>query len=111
METSQFTFKQKVRVTSRPSAEKVMFIVFWGSQGVLLAHFQKRGENVNSVSYCDCEVLLNIRDTICRKPPGQLARGLLLHHDNAVLHTAREPRRKFRNYSGNFLNIRLTART
>jgi hypothetical protein len=30
-----------------------MFTVFWDSQGILLAHFQKRGENVNSASYCE----------------------------------------------------------
>jgi hypothetical protein len=84
-----------------------MLTVFWDSQGVLLAHFQKRGENVNSASYC--EVLLKLRDAIRRKHPGQLARGVLLHHDSA-----RQPeqrRREFKNYSGNFLNIRLTART
>jgi hypothetical protein len=33
-----------------PSAGKFMLIVFWDSQGVLLAHFQKHGENVNSAS-------------------------------------------------------------
>jgi hypothetical protein len=31
-----------------PSAGKFMLTMFWDSQGVLLAHFQKRGENVNS---------------------------------------------------------------
>jgi hypothetical protein len=50
------------KVTSTPSAGKIMFTVFWDSQGVLLAHCQKRGENVNSVSYC--EVLLKIWDEI-----------------------------------------------
>jgi histone-lysine N-methyltransferase SETMAR len=68
-------------------AGKVMLIVFWDSQGVLLAHFQKRGENVNSAAYC--EVLLKLRAAIRGKRPGQLARGVLLHHDNARPHTAR----------------------
>jgi histone-lysine N-methyltransferase SETMAR len=67
-----------------PSSGKVMLTVFWDSQGALLTLFQKRGENVNSASYC--EVLLNI---IRRKPPRQLARGVLLHHDNARPHRAR----------------------
>jgi hypothetical protein len=31
-----------------PSAGNGMLTVFWNSQGVLLAHFQKRGGNVNS---------------------------------------------------------------
>jgi hypothetical protein len=39
----------KFKVT--PSAGKVMLTVFWDSQGILLAHFQKRRENVNYASY------------------------------------------------------------
>jgi histone-lysine N-methyltransferase SETMAR len=54
-----------------------MLTMFWDSQRVLLAHFQKR----------DCDVLLKLRDAIRRKRPGQLARGVLLHHDNARPHT------------------------
>jgi histone-lysine N-methyltransferase SETMAR len=42
---------------------------------------------VNSASYF--EVLLKLRDAIRRKRPGRLARGVLLHHDNARSHTAR----------------------
>jgi hypothetical protein len=69
-----------------PSAGKVELIVFWDSQGAVLAHFQKRGENVKSASYC--QVLLKLQDAIRRKTSGQLARGVLLHHDNARPHTA-----------------------
>jgi hypothetical protein len=70
-----------------PSAGKVMLSVCWVSQGVLLAHFQKRRDNVNSASYC--EVLLKFRDAVRRKRPCKLAKGALLHHDNARPHTAR----------------------
>jgi hypothetical protein len=83
-----------------PPKFKVMLTVFWDCQGVLLAHFQKHGDNVNSASYC--EVLLKLRDSIRKKRPGHLARGVLLHHDNARLHTAQpieeriqEPQCKF----------------
>jgi hypothetical protein len=72
---------------SSPSAGKVMFTVFWDSQGVLLTHFQKGGENVNSALYC--EVSLKLQDVVHRKRPGQLARGVLFHHDNARPHKAR----------------------
>jgi hypothetical protein len=41
-----------------------MLAVFWNSPGVLLAHFQKRDENINSASYC--EVLLKLWDGIRR---------------------------------------------
>jgi histone-lysine N-methyltransferase SETMAR len=61
--------------------------VFWDSQGVLLAHFQTRDENMNSASYY--EVLLQLRDAVRRKHPGQMARGVLIHHDSARPHTAR----------------------
>jgi hypothetical protein len=47
-----------------PSGGKVMFTMFWDSQGVLLAHFQKRDENVNSASYC--KVLLKLQNAIRR---------------------------------------------
>jgi hypothetical protein len=63
-----------------------MLAMFWDSQGMLFAHFQKRGKNGNSASYC--EVLLKLQDAIRRKHPGQLARGILLHHDSARPHTA-----------------------
>jgi histone-lysine N-methyltransferase SETMAR len=85
MQTSQFTFTKKFKVM--PSAGKVMLTVFWEYQGVLLAHFQKLGENVNSASYC--EVLLKLRDAIHRKCPGQLERGVLPRHDNSRPHTTR----------------------
>jgi hypothetical protein len=63
-----------------------MLTVFWGSQEVLFVHFQKRGENVNSTSYC--EVLLKLVEAIPRKSSGQLARRVQLRHDNARPHTA-----------------------
>jgi hypothetical protein len=70
-----------------PSAGKVMLTMFWDSQGVILAYFQKHGKNMNSASYC--EVLLILCDAIHRKRPDQLSRGVLLHHNNARPHTAR----------------------
>jgi histone-lysine N-methyltransferase SETMAR len=58
-----------------------MLTVFWDSEGVQLAYFQKCGNNVNSALHC--EVLLRLQDSNRRKRPGQL-----LHHDNARPHTA-----------------------
>jgi histone-lysine N-methyltransferase SETMAR len=60
--------------------------MFWDSQGVLLTHFQKRGENVNSSVYC--EVPLKLRNSIRRKPPDSLSGGKLFHHENPRHHTA-----------------------
>jgi hypothetical protein len=77
METSHFTFT--------PSARKVMLTMFWDSQGVLLAHFQKCGENVKYALYY--EALLKLQDAIHRKRPDQLAKVVQLPYDNARPHT------------------------
>jgi hypothetical protein len=69
----------------RHKLERLCF-VFWNSRRVLLAHFQKRGEYVNSASYC--EVLLKLWDAIHRKRPGQVAGEILFHLDNVRPHTA-----------------------
>jgi hypothetical protein len=85
VEISQFTFNQKVEgyVISWDGYA----YVFCNTRRVLLAHFQKRGENVNCLSYW--EVLLKLRDAIHRNLPGQLRRGILLHRENAKSYTAR----------------------
>jgi histone-lysine N-methyltransferase SETMAR len=64
-----------------------MLTVFWDSHGELFAHFQNHGENMNSAPYCG--VLLKLRYSIRGKRPGQMARGVLLYHDNARPHIAR----------------------
>jgi hypothetical protein len=103
METSQF------KVTSMPSAGKVTLTVFFDSQGVSLSHFQKSGENVNSASYC--EVLLKLRDVIRRKVLVNWQEGNCFIMTMLYPIQLEQSRREFKNYSGNFLNIRLTART
>jgi hypothetical protein len=59
---------KKFKVTSMPSAGKVMLTMFWDYQGTWLAHFHKCGESVNSASYS--KVLLKLWDAVCRKCPG-----------------------------------------
>jgi hypothetical protein len=93
----------KFKVT--PSAEKVMLTVFCNSQGVLLSHFLKYCENLN------CEVLLKLGDAIRRKRPCQLSRGYCFIKAMPDPIQPEQPRREFKNCSGNFLNISLTAQT
>jgi hypothetical protein len=76
-----------------------MLTVFWDSLGVLLAHFQKRGEN------------RTVKDAIRKKFPGHLAKGVILQNDNARPHTPKQPRREFENDNGNVLDICPTSRT
>jgi hypothetical protein len=86
-----------------------MFTICWDSQGVLLVRFQTHGENVKSASYC--EVLLKLRDSARRKPSGQLARGYCFIITMPDPAQPEQLQKEFKNYSGNFLNIRLTAWT
>ena len=90
---------KKFKIT--PSAGKVMLTVFWDYQGVLLTNFQKKGDTVTSLSYC--EVLIKLRDAIRRKRPGLLTRGVLLLHDNARPHTARLTQEKIRQFGWEIL--------
>jgi histone-lysine N-methyltransferase SETMAR len=80
-----------------------MHTVFWDSQGVLLAHFQKNGGNVNPASYC--EFLLKLQDAIRRKLPGQLARRVLLHNDNVRPHTARATQERIQELQRELLQL------
>jgi hypothetical protein len=70
------------------------YLSFWDYQGVLVALSQKRGENVNSASYC--EVLLKLKGAVGRKIPGQRAGAALLHRENARARTARETKERIK---------------
>jgi hypothetical protein len=93
-----------------------MLNVCCDSQGILLAHFQKYGENVNSISYC--EVLLKLgMDEVLLKLGMEFAENVQVNwqEGNCFIMTISDPkqpdqpRREFKNYSGNFSNICLTA--
>jgi hypothetical protein len=86
-----------------------MLIVFEDSQGVLLAHFQNCGENVNCASYCG--VLLKLRDAIHRKRSGKVAEEYCFVVTMPDPTQPEQHTREFKNCSGNFLNISITART
>jgi hypothetical protein len=94
-----------------PSAGKFMFTEFRDSQGVLLAHFQKHAEHVNSVSHC--EVLLKLRGAKSQKTskPASNKGGYCFVMTVPDPIQPEQPRREFKNYSENFLNIFLTAWT
>jgi hypothetical protein len=81
--SSPSTKKFKVRSTPRLEGYACHVLEFSGST---VSPFQKSGENVNSS--LQCEVLFKVWDVIHRKLPGQLARGVLLHHDNVRPHSA-----------------------
>ena len=67
-----------------PSAGKMMIMVFWDIQGVLVLDFLPKGKTINSARYQ--ETLKKLARSIRRKRPELQA--VILHHDNARPHTA-----------------------
>jgi hypothetical protein len=90
-----------------PSAGKVMLTMFWDSRGVLLAHFQKLGENMTSALHC--EVLFGMQFAENVQASWQEGYCFIVTRPDPI--QPKQPRRELKNYSGNFLNIRITART
>jgi hypothetical protein len=84
----------KFKVT--PSAGKVMLTMFWDSQGVLLSHFQKHGENVNSASYC--EVLLSFWMQFTENVQANWQEGYCFSMTVQDPMQSEQPRREFKNY-------------
>ena len=64
---------------------KAMFILFFGSQGIVHKEFVPPGQTVNQTFYR--EVLERLRKRVARVRPS-IARTWVLHHDNAPCHTA-----------------------
>ncbi len=64
-----------------------MATVFWDTEGVLLVEYMPKKSTITGVSYA--ETLANLRTAIREKRRGKLARGVLLLHDNAPVHTSR----------------------
>jgi len=73
----------------QPSAGKVMARVFWDTQGVVLVGFVPPGHTVNADYY---RILPSDRlwPAVRRKRPDLLKKGVILQHDNAPPHRARQ---------------------
>lgn len=72
------------------SVGKVMATVFWDSHGVLLIDYLPRGTTITADRYC--EVLRSLRRAIQNKRRGKLSKKVILFHDNARPHSARQTR-------------------
>ena len=69
------------------SAQKLMASVFWDRQGVLLVDFMPHNTTINADAHCATLLLCKAIQNRCR---GKLSRGIVLIHDNARPHTARQ---------------------
>ena len=60
----------------------------WDRQGVLLVDFMPGNTTINADAYC--ATLRRLRKAIQKRRRGKLSRGIVLIHDNARPHTARQ---------------------
>lgn len=73
---------KKFRV--QPSARKIMASVFWDAKGIVLVDYLEHGATITGQYYA--ELMPKLRAAIKSKRRGMLARGVLLHQDNAPAH-------------------------
>ena len=72
------------RLRQERSAGKIMVIIFWDKNGVLLTECLPRGTTINGPRYAS--IIEQLRSVIVEKGRGKVSRGVLLLHDNAPIH-------------------------
>ena len=79
-----FAFSIKKKAKTVPSAVKVMGIVFWDAEGLILAEFLEPGQTITAAHYV--QTLYKLCRALRDKRPG---RNIIILHDNARPHAAR----------------------
>jgi [histone H3]-lysine36 N-dimethyltransferase SETMAR len=72
------------RLRQSRSAEKIMMVIFWDKDGILLTEYLPRGTTINGPYYAS--IIERLRSVILEKRRGKVSRGVLLLHDNAPVH-------------------------
>ena len=65
------------------SAGKIMMMIFWNKDGVLLTEYLPCGTSINGPS--DASIIQRLRSVIVEKRRDKVSRGVLLLHDNAPI--------------------------
>ena len=71
------------RLRQERSAGKIMMIIFWDKDGVLLTEYLARRTTINGPS--DASIIKRLRSVIVEKGRGKVSHGVLLLHDNAPI--------------------------
>ena len=72
------------RLRQERPAEKIMMIIFWDKDGVLLTEYLSRGTTINGPCYAS--IIERLRSVIVEKGRGKVSHGVLLLHDSAPIH-------------------------
>ena len=75
------------RLRQERSAGKIMMIIFWDKDGVLLTEYLPHGTTINGPS--DASIIERLHSVIVEKGRGKISRGVLLLHDNAPFISSR----------------------
>jgi len=73
---------QKFQV--QKSAGKVLALIFWDQDGILLIDYFPKGQTINAEYYSS--LLVQLKDTLKGKCRGKFTKGILFLHDNAPAH-------------------------
>ena len=69
---------------TRPSAGKIMATIFWDGKGILHIDYMSHKTTITSQYYAD--LLGRLKESIKTKRRGKLPKGVLLLHDNTLVH-------------------------
>lgn len=72
---------------AKRSMGKVLYIVFWDVDGIILLHQVPAGQTVNAKYYSNC-LLTSLASALRTKRPHLRHSSILFQHDNAPCHTA-----------------------
>ena len=84
------SFSGKKKINACHSTGEVVTSVFQDAEGVIHVEFMPRATTIDANAYRD--TLRRLRDTIHRKRPGHLSRGVTNQHKDVVPHSARRTR-------------------
>ena len=83
------------RLHQERSVGKIMMIIFWDKDGVLLTEYLlPRGNAINGPCYAS--IIERLRSVIVEKGRGKVNHGMLLLHDNAPIYNCKIVRAAFR---------------
>ena len=73
----------RTRLRQERSARKIMMVIFWDKDGVLLTEYLSRGTTINGPCYA--LIIERLRSVIVEKRHSKVSREVLLLHDNATI--------------------------